>query len=700
MSIISIEIKNCRSIKNLKLSLNEISMLVGQNGVGKSNIFKAIQYFYDNLTDSSLDKSMFDTKNPYCKFLEISFIYDLEKIGIKLKNLSRNMSIDDQLRRFINKFDYYKTIYFSDNECKLTMKQSRNNRIEWIINNNELSYYSPFDLGKRNSNLKETEKTAYEFRSLLKNMFPIYFIQARHINLTDWRLIWKIIGDLGKIRVGKSAEFDNRLEIALSDSNMLGERYKKILKTIRKSFEKSNIEVDRYELDELFSNIYKIQLSGERFSHNESKLDFYSDGINSFNYIKIFSNLVSNISKYKLKEPLLLIDEPEIGLYPKLVDELSETFISNNKNHQLFIATHSSRMVKNVLKSDSSTNIYHIALENGYTKMKQVSVLTDKKVKNRLTEHEASLYFSKAIFYVEGETELELFQNPNLIELFPVLKEVDISLGLANNSTLEASHPLKRNTNVPYLGLVDLDKIITYQSHNNKFTLVNKSPNPLASNNRFHNKEKYLYGIKRIKTYDLRIRILNILEKHTFKFKKNWYYIEFDLFTNLKEIINEYCQHYNIFTLDTTIEGSLINKDNYEKVYDWLVNRSERKHIKREIEQAYNYKTEVPYKITLLRLLHNGKYDNLKKMLGNKKDDNRNYKQVIEEGSPDMAIYDLIYGKGIKVAKTSGWVSDFLDDYFNNYITKHKDANIRRQIFKSDFKELYKLILLLEKKIY
>lgn len=88
MSIKKIIIRNFKSINNLELSFNDkksIACFLGKNGVGKTNLFNAIEYFYDNL-DSINVKNVLDVINTYNSKCEISIVYDLTEFDVKINN--------------------------------------------------------------------------------------------------------------------------------------------------------------------------------------------------------------------------------------------------------------------------------------------------------------------------------------------------------------------------------------------------------------------------------------------------------------------------------------------------------------------------------------------------------------------------------------------------------------------------------------
>lgn len=68
ISICSIRIKNFRSIRNAYINLDRMNIFVGLNDVGKSNILKALNLFFNNNTD-------YDTK------------FDFDKVHENLTNI-------------------------------------------------------------------------------------------------------------------------------------------------------------------------------------------------------------------------------------------------------------------------------------------------------------------------------------------------------------------------------------------------------------------------------------------------------------------------------------------------------------------------------------------------------------------------------------------------------------------------------------
>lgn len=57
MKIQTIEIKNWRSIKELKISAQDLMIIIGQNNHGKSNLLSAILFFFGEIKHQDLDFS-------------------------------------------------------------------------------------------------------------------------------------------------------------------------------------------------------------------------------------------------------------------------------------------------------------------------------------------------------------------------------------------------------------------------------------------------------------------------------------------------------------------------------------------------------------------------------------------------------------------------------------------------------------------
>ena len=129
---------------------------------------------------------------------------------------------------------------------------------------------------------------------------------------------------------------------------------------------------------------------------------------------------IGEISKTKLKEPLILFDEPETSLHPSFIDELTDCYSEVDPKTCLIISSHSARLVKNLITNSQHIKLYNIILHEKYSQISPMKQFTQYSPdsKYRVYDDHINAYFSKGILFVEGETELELFANPYLQILF------------------------------------------------------------------------------------------------------------------------------------------------------------------------------------------------------------------------------------------------------------------------------------------
>jgi len=640
ISILSIRFKNVKSLGNTYIDLRNINILIGKNGVGKTNIQKYLYYFYENLMENKLDTDIFDKENPYNNHAEISIKFDLKDFLEIGKSQPENQF-----------FEKISKLQERGSTLNLTFKQYKNNTVSWSHD--------------------------YQERKLIKYLFPIYYIDVRNIDLYDWDNVWNLIGDLGQRRSEKEEEFSKELDKILKD--IYGVKYFEYLVELKSEIEGLEYNVQPFSNSDKFKEIYKLKFGGEKFKFKKNNLDFYSKGYNSYNYLRIFYTILDKLHKSKVKNPIVIIDEPEIGLHPTLIDDLYKFIYSQNELIQTIFATHSPRIVKNALVF-GGVNIFQIYESKLKTNVKKVKNLENKKSDKVISDKEASYFFSNGILFVEGVTEYEIFNNPTLKELYPVLSEIEIFTYNSNNISLDVSHPFQRNLDIPYLLLLDMDKIVKYDNGKKKFNISGDNYNPLK-NQEIIKREKYGYG-KRRKLLNLRKRIVGISNKIEFNYDKDYLIFGDELFYTFRVLIKAYCKYYNVYPVHTTIEGTIVNKSSYEYFYDWLIDDNTRYSDKDNLEIAYNKSENVSYKINILKTVIEGNLEPLFKLSENKMSECTI--SEIKEG------YEIAYELK-KFKKGSGWISEFFNYIFDRFETENQKLK-----FNSLFPELADIIKKLE----
>ncbi|WP_081874814.1 AAA family ATPase [Thioclava atlantica] len=83
LKITKIEIKNFRSARNITVSPGELSVLVGKNDSGKSNILRALNLFFNGRTDFAelldfdVDHNVFNKPNQRAKEIRVKLEIEL-----------------------------------------------------------------------------------------------------------------------------------------------------------------------------------------------------------------------------------------------------------------------------------------------------------------------------------------------------------------------------------------------------------------------------------------------------------------------------------------------------------------------------------------------------------------------------------------------------------------------------------------------
>lgn len=631
MGIENIEIENYKSIKKCKLNLKQLNALIGENGCGKTNIISAIRYFYSNLISENDDNEIFDKNNPFNNTVKIKIQYDCKELRKIISNKIKNESMSKYTggKKEKQNLEYYEKIRRLIHKDKITLKLTKTKKqsIKWNI-----------------------ESRAD--REIIYNIFPIYNIDAKNISVESWELLWKEIGDLIKIENSVATDFQQKIVKILEES-----QDKKIavrLSELEKVLKESDIQIKKYTQREYATAITKMYYNGERFEISEHKPDYYSEGTNSFNYINTLINIVNAIKTKKIKFPTIIMDEPEISLHHKFIDKLSENIIDKSKKIQFLLATHSSRLLKNILKEESDDRkVFNLRYKNKYTYCSEMKLLDEKRQMTFIEDEHVNCYFSDMLILVEGESELELLNNKYLKIVYPFLKNIDIIKASSNKVIENSLLPNKRNYKTPYLIIIDMDKIIKKNKEQNKMDIKSKDGYFV-----FNNKENFYYGEKRIETYYKRKRIENMTEKCRFHYQLPFYSCNDENFNDLKNCIKEYFLNYNIFVNKTTLEGLLVNNENYFIFWEFYKNVIKKQENIEQVEKYYDGLKEYD-KVNLLRLLVSGKTDYILKLSELDKIPDE-IKNMIQKNT---------------VNKTSGWISLWIEyylmyslriDYFND----------------------------------
>ncbi len=662
MGIAKIEILNYKSIKKCNMDLTDINLLIGENGCGKSNILSAVKYFMQNLgSDEEINDcgNIFDINNPFSNCVKISIYFDISKFRL----IASNQLLKNEVKRY--RSYYLKIMKLSVNKLlKVSLTKIKGKRIIWNIPRDD--------------------------RKILSSIFPVYFLDSRRIDLFNWSELWHSIGDLIKLDNDIRIEFQEAISKHMDECK--DSKFIYTLKNINDIIKTSPVQLLQYSPKEYSNSLLKTYLQGDTFTYKTKKLAYFSNGTNAYNYTIFLLDILELISKTKLKTPTIVLDEPELSLHHSLIDNLSNKIFESGSYIKTIASTHSPRLVKNVLQdSEQRKLIYHVKFINSYSKISKMKLFTDinSREKTFITDDHSNAYFSKILLCVEGESDLAFFSNKYIRDIYPILNFVDIYKSMSNKVIENIIHPQKRKYSTTCITLLDMDKILNFDIKKSKFKL-----------NSFFKKSgeayKYQLSYNSAPLNYLYKRISGIVNKSHISYDDKWGFCDDVHYITLVKLLKEYFASQSIFINATTIEGMIVNKDNFQIFTEFYLKKlSDSELIK--FHSIYDSFITVTEKCNFLRLLCNGKSDTIL---------NTDKLKLPKTETKNIEI--------LRKRKTDGWMSEFIEYYlekliertglvFSNFkeykslVNKYPDLkNFITNEFKVDFKELNSLIQLIE----
>lgn len=694
MSIKSIKIKNLLSFDELIINnIEDVNCIIGKNNSGKSNLLKLIRFFYGKLDNKRELPPRLNSE--YSSYGTITITYNISKI--KSIVTSKRVKNDIQVLEKNKKFKFFKHIYNVllkqeiNSTVELTLKINSDDSVEWLTHDKKIL-------------------------NIINYLYPFFEIDTRHIDLYDWDKLWFLISKLKSFNIDKldKKEIINFFDKQISNTSTEYSDYVNRIENITKA--------TQYSYREKVLNYVKVGLEGHSILIDENELSTQSDGTNSHRFIEIFLNLLISLTRREYISPFVYIDEPEIGLHPKknedLIYNLYNVYNSFKENitpyPKIIFATHSPNIVKQVIKLfDSKQQVLHFSKKKNSNTIiqKMNSQYEDSRFLNIFNDNEARLFFSNFILFVEGETELELFGNKKLTEIFPFLKDIDIYA--TNDVGLKYLNPSYSNTSIPYLVLYDADKFIEYDFDNNKISFTNKALGFKQLQKIYKNS---YFGSKKYYYYQMLKNTINNTADQNVEFTNNIYLKNINIDILMNNFNKYFLKPHSHYSNKTTIEEVIINKNTLDDLCKWLTQEYFKFNLKQKnapfiiktklkkqkishIKNIRNYiltnfQTDKE-RLTLFLLIFNGKSNTLIST------ENENYKKYIDlnfRNKVDSVKTTYLKPLETYFSKTSGWATSFLNFKINQLIKNNEKDQIVDEFGKA-FEELYDIITHIKKKL-
>ncbi|MEI8613560.1 retron Eco8 family effector endonuclease [Shewanella sp. PP-He15 brown] len=553
-------------------------------------------------------------------------------------------------------------------------------------------------------------------RNLILYLYPFFHIEPRHMDLHEWDSLWDLISRLKSFNLSR---IDDEAVIDFFDKSINSDGEKSYGKYISEL--SSIISTKPSTPKEKVLSYIKAGLRGYKFEIDENDLKLQSDGTNSFHFIKTFLKILITISKREYITPFVLIDEPELGLHPKmnetLIHFICEYYKYKSENDskltrpRVFLNTHSPNIVKEVIKKFRGKHrVFCFQKTNNLTTNIKLlnSEYDSESFINIFSDNEARLFFSNFILFVEGETELEIFGNMKLSEHFSHLNSIDVYKS-SSNVVGERINPSYSDSAIPYMFLFDADKAINLENSDDKFRIkYNNNGNYFKLERKSLEQEykKYNLGFNQ-KYRDIKSNISTMIQYNSKIIEidiTKQHFVHKHQFDICFSAVKKHLLMKKVYICRTTIEGCLIQESSSEIFYKWLTKKYgiDMKRVVERVNKNKNLNEEIL--IDYMRVIFNGKtktllnyksfnYENYRQLIRNGDKINENLKKTSKLAKSYMEILERNTISNKKLGKTDGWTTSFI-----NFAVEHieKECLTTKKQFGSAFKvyfpELYDII--------
>ncbi|QEK51033.1 AAA family ATPase [Pedobacter aquae] len=316
--ITKIEIEGYKSIKHLSINLLPINILLGGNGVGKSNfisLFTLIRNIYNrNLENYVLTKGGADSLLHFGK-----------------KN-TKEINIDI----------YFGTALRAENRFILGLQSGNNDNLFIKYTKTAFNSYDRWHIQDFETNVKESQFATFNHRQAYYVNYRLMQFDVYHFHDTSDTSPLKGMCDL----------HDN-IRLRRNGSNLasflyyLKEKEPKHFKRIELTVKSIAPFFDRFVLQPNRLNERKIQLEWQEkgFPDSYFNASHLSDG--TLRFICLATLLMQP------KPPAtIIIDEPELGLHPVAINKLAALIRKASENTQIIISTQSINLIDNFSPED------------------------------------------------------------------------------------------------------------------------------------------------------------------------------------------------------------------------------------------------------------------------------------------------------------------------------------------------------------
>jgi predicted ATPase len=363
MKILDFKIEGFRSLKSVHWKPGDINLLIGPNAGGKSNLLQALEM----ITESAQGKLAEFIKNQGGMG---SVVWDGKASHIKVfLELSSNQNKEKQdtivsYSHDISRLGPTSTFQVENEICKLHQPS----RKLFQRTSTDASYINTEDKETELKNIPE----AKTFLSMASRNFPAH---SEISNFQKTVSSWMVYSEFN---TGKDASI--RQAFVTSHENKVepnGQNFVSVLHTLYEEEREFKQEINS-GMKAAFGEDYEelsfppaadqrtqLRLRWKSLKSGQSAANL-SDGTLRFLYLLTI-----------LADPdppaLIAIDEPEVGLHPRMLPIIAEYALEASRQTQVILATHSPEMLSAFGKRQSEVTVTVAEWEEGQTKLKTLS---------------------------------------------------------------------------------------------------------------------------------------------------------------------------------------------------------------------------------------------------------------------------------------------------------------------------------------
>jgi CRISPR-associated exonuclease Cas4 len=520
MKLREIEISNYRSINNLKVSIDDFIVLIGENNSGKSSVLKGVELFYSESL-KGFNSENFHFKDT-TKAIEITLTFDRltdeEKEQKYIKHwifneqvkIKRVIAIDSDTQKLKSSFygwqakpllEHFDLSKFEDYKANLTQIVTDNNLPDYFRTPQNKVTQASYKEGLRQhieAGLVEFGEPGWianpgglseNFASLLPQFYLVPAVKDAQDDskITQTSGLGKLINDLTnrivtanpkfaqvKTQIDGLKKFLNRAADGTDVDRLeeIKDLEKNLSDIISESMPDSKVEIEIVtpDLIDLFKET-KITIDDSIPTSIENKGHGLQRAL-IFSYIRAYAKLLNEIKvgeETKKRNFILAIEEPELFLHPNGQRKMMSVLRDIAKDDQVLMCSHSSFFVDMfqypkiaIVKRDGKGPTYSVQYTGDIFEDED-----QKKSFRYLSFFDIStseLFFARKVVLVEGDTEKQIIPYW-ASKLSTGDKRYDFS---ANNicvtacggkTNFSAFMKVLNNLKIPYVVIHDIDPI-------------------------------------------------------------------------------------------------------------------------------------------------------------------------------------------------------------------------------------------------